>query len=262
MGAFVRFLHNGAISSGRIEQDRVWTLPEEFWDLEAAAKPQNSPPEIKGEGIPLADVTLLAPVQPEKIVCVGLNYAKHVLELHPTAAVKEPVLFLKPPTAILGPEETIVRPGQSERVDYEGELGVVMGRTIYQAGEEQAAAAIFGFTCANDVTARDLQAHDGQWTRAKGFDTFCPVGPWVVTGLNPDSLNIKVTLNGQIKQSSNTKNMLYPVAKLVSFISQVMTLHPGDLILTGTPEGIGPMEQGDEVVVEIEGIGQLKNKVL
>ena len=256
-----RVLYKGRVNFARIENDEVLFLETPYWDLE------NSPvyeerEYVSVEKVSLADVKLQVPLQPGKIVCVGLNYAKHVQELHPDLEVKEPVLFMKPPTAVVGPDEEIVYPLQSRRVDYEGELAVIIGKQLHLGGEEEAEAAIWGYTCANDVTARDLQEMDGQWTRAMGFDTFCPLGPWAVRGLDPNSLNITVTLNGQLKQSSNTKNMLYPVKKLVAFVSQVMTLHLGDVILTGTPEGIGPMNCGDEVLVSIEGIGELKNIIV
>lgn len=174
---------------------------------------------------------------------------------------EDPVIFIKPQTCVIGPEDEIIYPKISQQVDYEGELAVIIGKTIKDVSEKDAEEAIFGYTCANDVTARDLQKKDGQWTRGKSFDTFCPIGPWVVTELNPSQLDIQSLLNGGIKQSSNTQYFITSVPKLVSFISQVMTLYPGDVVLTGTPEGVGPMQPGDEVIVRIQSIGELRNIV-
>lgn len=219
--------------------------------------------DIKLTGIrfPLADVRLLAPMLPSKVICIGKNYADHAREMggEPPA---EPVIFLKPSTSVCGPGDPIFRPTAiSERTDYEGELAVVIGRLCSQVPAELAASVIFGYTCANDVTARDLQARDGQWTRAKGFDTFCPIGPWIETDLDPADLALTTELNGEIRQSSRTSLLLHDVPALVAFVSQVMTLLPGDVLLTGTPAGIGPMGKGDQVRVTIEGIGSLVNPV-
>ena len=174
----------------------------------------------------------------------------------------EPVLFLKPPTTVIGPGDTVVYPAASLQVDYEAELGVVIKKRTRGVGPEEAPDHILGYTCANDVTARDLQKKDGQWTRAKSFDTFCPVGPWIETGLDPADLLIQSYLNGERRQSSRTSQLIFKVNELVSFISGIMTLEPGDLIITGTPAGIGPMQPGDEIEVRIEGIGSLKNRVI
>lgn len=211
-----------------------------------------------GETIPLDSVKLEAPVEPGKIVCVGVNYSKHAQEMNHDLP-EDPIIFMKPPTSVLAPFAEIENPVISERVDYEAELAVVIGKTLKRASEEEALAGILGYTCANDVTARDLQQKDGQWTRGKSFDTFCPLGPWVVTGIVPWELDISLSLNGELKQSSNTRYMITNVAKLVSYISQVMTLKVGDVVLTGTPEGVGPMRSGDEVVVKIANIGELRN---
>jgi 2-keto-4-pentenoate hydratase/2-oxohepta-3-ene-1,7-dioic acid hydratase in catechol pathway len=174
----------------------------------------------------------------------------------------EPIIFLKPSTAVCGPGDPIFRPTAiSERVDFEGELAVVIGRLCNQVPAEMAASVIFGYTCANDVTARDLQARDGQWTRAKGFDTFCPLGPWVETDVDPSDLALTTELNSEVKQSSRTSLLLHGVPALIAHISQVMTLLPGDVLLTGTPAGVGPMDKGDQVRVTIEGIGSLTNPV-
>jgi len=211
--------------------------------------------------VKLGEVRLLAPVQPSKIVCIGLNYAKHIEELGHTLH-EDPVIFLKPLTTLIGPEDEILLPKMSQQVEYEAELVVVIGKTLKDVPEDQVLDSIFGYTCGNDVTARDLQRKDGQWTRSKGFDTFCPIGPYIVPDLNPSNLGIRSILNGEIKQSSNTEYFLHSVPKLVSYISQIMTLTPGDVIMTGTPEGVGPMKSGDEIIIQIEGIGELHNKVL
>lgn len=221
------------------------------------------PEDIKLTGIrfPLADVRLLAPMLPSKVICIGKNYADHAREMGGEPP-PEPVIFLKPSTSVCGPGDPVFRPvAVSERVDYEGELGVVIGRLCSQVPAELAASVIFGYTCANDVTARDLQARDGQWTRAKGFDTFCPLGPWIETDVDPADLALATELNGEVRQSSRTSLLLHGVSALVAFVSQVMTLLPGDVLLTGTPAGVGPMEKGDQVRVTIEGIGSLTNPV-
>jgi 2-keto-4-pentenoate hydratase/2-oxohepta-3-ene-1,7-dioic acid hydratase in catechol pathway len=206
-------------------------------------------------------VRLLAPCLPAKIVAVGLNYRDHAAEIG-LAVPGEPVIFLKPATTVIGPGDAIRYPPMSAQVDYEAELGVVIRDRVKDIGPDEAKAHILGYTCANDVTARDLQKKDGQWTRAKSFDTFCPVGPWIETGLDPGDLLIESFLNGERRQSSRTAQLIFPVQYLVSFISQIMTLFPGDLIITGTPAGIGPMRPGDEVEVRIEGIGSLRNTVI
>jgi 2-keto-4-pentenoate hydratase/2-oxohepta-3-ene-1,7-dioic acid hydratase in catechol pathway len=219
--------------------------------------------DIKLTGIrfPLTDIRLLAPILPSKVVCVGKNYADHAREMGGEPP-EEPVIFLKPSTAVSGPRDPILRPARlSDRVDYEGELAVVIGRLCQQVTADRVAECIFGYTCGNDVTARDLQARDGQWTRAKGFDTFCPIGPWIETDADPGDLQITTRLNGEIKQNSRTSLLIHDVQSLVMFVSQVMTLLPGDVLLTGTPAGVGPMDKGDEVSVTIEGIGTLSNPV-
>ncbi len=216
-----------------------------------------SPGEVS---LPLEGLELLPPCNPGKIVCVGLNYRDHAREMgSPLPA--EPILFLKPPSALIGHGQRIIYPESCKRVDYEAELAVVIRERLKNAGESGVRAGIMGFTCANDVTARDLQLRDIQWTRAKSFDTFCPVGPYLETGLDPANLSIKLTLNGETRQDSSTKEMIFPVDRLISFISAVMTLNPGDLILTGTPSGIGSMQVGDVVSVEVGGIGVLSNQI-
>ncbi len=206
----------------------------------------------------LADVTLLAPCVPTKIVAVGLNYRDHAQEMGFTPP-REPVIFLKPPTTLIGPGDVIAYPAMSSQVDYEAELGVVVKTRARNVPIADARDHILGYTCVNDVTARDLQKKDGQWTRAKSFDTFCPAGPWIETDLDPRDVAIEAYLNNKQCQASRTAQLLFPVDELVSFISRVMTLEPGDLILTGTPAGIGPMQPGDTIEVRIEGIGSLMN---
>lgn len=210
--------------------------------------------------LPLDTVRLLAPVTPSKIVCVGRNYAAHAKE-HQAEVPEVPLLFLKPPSAVIGPEEAIVLPPQSAQVEHEAELAVVIGRRGRWIAPEEAPAYILGYTIANDVTARDLQRRDGQWTRGKGFDTFCPLGPWIDTTFDPGDAQITCRVNGQLRQQGSTRDMVFPVAQLVAFISSVMTLEPGDVILTGTPAGVGPLQDGDVVEVEISGLGVLRNPV-
>jgi 2-keto-4-pentenoate hydratase/2-oxohepta-3-ene-1,7-dioic acid hydratase in catechol pathway len=209
----------------------------------------------------VADVRLLSPILPSKVVCVGRNYAEHAAE-HGSTVPTEPLLFLKPSTAVIGPEDTIRLPVQSKQVEHEAELAVVIGapgaRRVDRAG---AAAAIFGYTCANDVTARDLQRSDGQWTRAKGFDSFCPLGPWIATAIDASDIAIRCEVGEEVRQLGRTKDMVFDPPTLVSYISHVMTLLPGDVVLTGTPAGVGPLVAGDVVTVSIEGIGALVNRV-
>jgi 2-keto-4-pentenoate hydratase/2-oxohepta-3-ene-1,7-dioic acid hydratase in catechol pathway len=220
------------------------------------------PVQLTGSRYPLIDVRLLAPVLPSKVIAIGKNYADHVAEMGGETP-PEPVLFLKPSTAVIGPREPIVYPAAlSERVDFEGELAVVIGRLCRQVPPSRVPEVIFGYTCANDVTARDLQAKDGQWDRAKGFDTFCPLGPWIETDADPADLELTTVVNGEIRQYSRTSLLMHDVAALVTFVSAVMTLLPGDVLLTGTPAGVGPLKDGDEVSVTIEGIGTLSNEVV
>lgn len=226
-----------------------------------AGDPLHVPIAPTGEIVPLADLRLLAPVIPRsKIVGVGRNYADHAVELG-NAVPAEPLLFLKPNTTVIGPGEAIVHPVQSTEVHFEGELAVVIGRICRDVPVGRVPEVVFGYTVGNDVTARDLQRGDDQWTRAKGFDSFCPLGPWICTDLDPADLAITTTLNGEGKQAARTAQMVFGVAELVAYISSVMTLLPGDVILTGTPSGVGPMKPGDEVSVTVEGIGTLTNPV-
>ena len=218
--------------------------------------------QFTGARYPLADVRLLAPVLPSKVVAIGKNYADHAREMG-SEPPDEPVIFLKPSTAVAGPADPIVRPVHlSKQVDYEGELAVVIGRLCREVPAARVPEVIFGYTCANDVTARDLQAKDGQWARAKGFDTFCPLGPWIETELDPADLELSTLVNGEVRQQARTSLLLHDVTALVTFVSSVMTLLPGDVLLTGTPAGVGPLEEGDQVSVRISGIGTLTNRVI
>ncbi|GAA4746091.1 fumarylacetoacetate hydrolase family protein [Gordonia alkaliphila] len=218
-------------------------------------------PTFTGRSWPLSQTRLLAPILASKIVAIGKNYAEHAQEMGGEAPV-DPVIFLKPSTSIIGPGVPIVRPPSSERVDYEGELAVVIGRPCKDVKAAQAASVILGYTIANDVTARDQQKYDGQWTRGKGYDTFCPLGPWIETALDPADLAISTSLDGEVRQSSRTSLMLHSVGDIIEWVSAVMTLMPGDVILTGTPAGVGPMVAGQQVSVTVEGIGTLSNPVV
>lgn len=209
----------------------------------------------------LEDVRLLAPVIPRsKVVCVGKNYADHAAEMGGEVP-EEPIIFIKPNTSVIGPNDVIQWPSSSERIDHEAELAVVISKICKEVPREKAKDVIFGYTVANDVTARDLQKKDGQWSRAKGFDTFCPIGPWIDTEFVPGSQLVTATVDGELKQSAPLSDMVFDVPYIIEFVTKVMTLLPGDVILTGTPSGIGPMNAGGEVEVAVEGLGSLKNKV-
>jgi 2-keto-4-pentenoate hydratase/2-oxohepta-3-ene-1,7-dioic acid hydratase in catechol pathway len=213
------------------------------------------------KSLKLSDVKLLAPVIPRsKVVCIGKNYADHAAEMD-SEVPSEPIIFIKPNTSVIGPNELIIWPRMSERVDYEAELAIVIGRICKEVPASKAKDVIYGYTLANDVTARDLQKKDGQWSRAKGFDTFCPLGPWIETEFIPGDQKITSTLNGELKQSSMLSEMIFKVPQIVEFVTNVMTLLPGDVILTGTPAGIGPMPSGASITVAIDGLGALTNKV-
>jgi 2-keto-4-pentenoate hydratase/2-oxohepta-3-ene-1,7-dioic acid hydratase in catechol pathway len=218
------------------------------------------PIEFTGGRVPLAGGKLLAPMLPSKVVAIGKNYAEHAVEMGGDVP-EQPLIFLKPSTSVVGPGDEIASPASSERVDFEGELAVVISRLCRDVPEERAMDVVLGYTCANDVTARDQQKTDGQWSRAKGYDTFCPLGPWIETEISPDDLAIATRLNGVVKQESRTSNIVHKIPKLIAHITSCMTLLPGDVILSGTPEGVGPMQIGDVVEVEIEGIGTLTNSV-
>ncbi|HJX93496.1 MAG TPA: fumarylacetoacetate hydrolase family protein [Pyrinomonadaceae bacterium] len=209
----------------------------------------------------LGEVKLIAPVTPSKIVCVGRNYREHAAELG-NKMPDEPLLFLKPSSGLVGPGDQIELPPQSQQVEHEGELGVVIGRTARKLTEtDNPLSYVFGYTCINDVTARDLQRKDVQFTRGKGFDTFCPVGPWIITDLDPTNVTVTTRVNGEVKQNGNTRDMAFPVSFLITYISSIMTLYPGDLIATGTPAGVSRMKHGDTVEVEVGGIGILRNSI-
>lgn len=252
---YCRFSYQDVTRYGLIEGQKITrTLslaPRSFSDFERG----------EGNDLPVTSVRLLAPVEPTKIVCVGRNYREHAKELN-HAIPTEPLLFFKPPSSIIGPDDNIQRPGDiSERVDYEGELGVVIGKRCFRLREgEDVRPYILGYTCVNDVTARDLQNKDNQWARAKGFDTFCPVGPVVVDGLDPwKGVRVQTHVNGELRQNGVTSDFLFPLDVLLRYITSVMTLEPGDLIATGTPQGVSPVKAGDVVEVTVEGVGTLRN---
>lgn len=218
--------------------------------------------QVEKTPIPIGSVSLLPPVLPSKIIAVGVNYRNHAQEMG-RSLPEDPLIFLKPPSAVIGPGQAILYPDMSSRVDYEGELAVVIKReTRRLAQDSDVTPYILGYTCFNDVTARDLQMRDIQFTRAKSFDTFAPLGPCIATDVDPGRLRIKTFLNGKLRQSASTRTMIFSVPELIRFISRVMTLYPGDIITTGTPAGVGPMEPGDRVDIQVEGIGTLSNPVI
>ena len=249
----VRFLSESGPEWGSVVEDEICRLPR-------------GPFEALDPGPPICrldDVDLLASAQPSKIICVGRNYAAHAEE-HGADVPEEPLLFLKPPSSLVAPGAAIVLPELSSRVEHESELALIIGRRCRSVSVEKAWSHVFGITCGNDVTARDLQRSDAQWTRGKGFDTFCPLGPWIVTGLaehEVGGLDVSCTVNGVERQHANTALMVFSPAFLVSYISQVMTLEPGDVVMTGTPSGVGPLHSGDELTVEVERVGRLTNPV-
>ncbi|KNX36690.1 fumarylacetoacetate hydrolase family protein [Luteipulveratus halotolerans] len=229
---------------------------------EIAGDPLYTKIELTGRTTTVDEVRLLSPVIPRsKVIGIGKNYAEHAREMG-SEAPQEPLMFLIPNTAVAGPDDPVVMPPQSQRVDYEGELAVVIGRMCKDVTPQEAAKVVFGYTVANDVTARDLQKSDGQWSRAKGFDTFCPLGPWIETDLDVSDLRVQTRVDGEVRQDGTTADMIHDVPTLISYASQAFTLLPGDVILTGTPEGIGPVESGQRVEVEIDQIGTLANPYL
>ncbi|NIH81949.1 2-keto-4-pentenoate hydratase/2-oxohepta-3-ene-1,7-dioic acid hydratase in catechol pathway [Amycolatopsis viridis] len=227
--------------------------------LEIADHPFGQP-NYTGKRFALADVRLLAPILPSKVIAIGRNYAEHAAELG-NEVPESPMMFLKPSTSVIGPNAAIKLPAASQRVDFEGELAVVIGQPVRNVKAAQAPAVILGYTIANDVSARDLQKSDGQWGRAKGFDTFCPLGPWIETAVDPSDLAIRTEVDGEVKQDSRTSLLIHKIPELVEFVSGVMTLLPGDVILTGTPAGVGQITDGQAVSITIEGIGTLTNPV-
>ncbi len=251
----IRFLKDDHEKTGLLENNNITELSCSAIE---AINSENIAKYKKDAIYKLGDVKIMSPVLPSKIVCVGLNYSDHAAELN-MELPEEPVIFIKPSTSNSGHLDNIIYPASSSQVDYEGELGIVLSKVAKNVKSGDAADFIGGYTVVNDVTARDLQRKDGQWTRAKSFDTFCPMGPCIETDLDPMNQDISLKLNGEVKQKSNTKNMIFNVYELVEFISNIMTLNPGDVIATGTPPGVGPMNIGDTVEVEIERIGVLKN---
>jgi 2-keto-4-pentenoate hydratase/2-oxohepta-3-ene-1,7-dioic acid hydratase in catechol pathway len=263
---YCRFHFNGSAHYGLVEsvagngEDEITRL--------LLHSPHDSDGDVEGlpsrrmDRIPLAQASLLPPVQPSKIVCVGRNYREHAAELGHEVP-QEPLLFFKPPSSVLPPGGMILRPKVSERTDYEGELGVVIARRCHQLTEsDDVRPYILGYTCVNDFTARDLQKKEPQWVRGKGFDTFCPVGPVVADGIDPwAGVQVETRVNGDVRQSGNTRDFIFPLDVVIRYISQIMTLEPGDLIATGTPKGVGPVVGGDAIEISIEGIGQLRNPV-
>ena len=250
----IRYQSKTGPAYGLVEGHRVYTLDGDVFGQ-----------FHKGQEIgSLDEVKLLAPVIPSKVIALGRNYAEHAKE-HGAEVPKEPLLFLKAPSAVVGPDEPIVLTPLSQRIDYEAELGLVIGRRARNVPEEKAWEYVLGITCGNDVSARDLQRSDGQWARAKSFDTFCPLGPWIVTHLKPEEigdLGVTCRVNGAMKQMGSTRDMIFGPARLIAYISQAMTLLPGDILMTGTPAGVGPLKAGDVVEVEIEGVGVLRNPVI
>lgn len=248
-----------------IRHVRVLTPEGPRWGLHEgdAIAVMDAPPWLDAQPVrrcPVGEAELIAPVAPSKIVCVGLNYRAHAQEMGKPLP-PEPLIFLKPSTTVVAPGGAVRLPPTSERVEHEAELACVVGRTLTRATAAQCSGAILGLTCANDVTARDIQRKEQAYTRAKGFDTFFPVGPWIVSGLSADDLGIELRVNGELRQRGRTSDMIFPLAEVLAFISQVMTLLPGDVVSTGTPPGVGPLLDGDEVSIEIEGVGALRHRV-
>jgi len=245
----VRIFHEEDVRYGLADDSMVTLISDEpfaAWETEGL--------------VPLPHAQLLAPAIPTKVVCAGINYRAHAAEMGHDLPT-EPVIFLKPPTSVIGHGAEVRIPNGLGSIDYEAELAVVLGRRTHNVSPEEAPAHILGYTCANDITSRALQKRDGQWTRAKGFDTFCPLGPWVETDVDPLDLLVESYVNGELRQSARTSDMIFSPYELVSFVSGVMTLLPGDVVLTGTPSGVGPMVSGDVVEVRIEGVGSLLNRV-
>lgn len=248
---FLRFSYKSEEKYGILEKDMIEEISGSIFDSF----------EITGKTYNMDEIRLLAPCSPSKIVAVGLNYVDHIKEFGDREIPKNPTLFIKLPHTVIGPGDSIIIPRNATRVDYEAELAVVIRKTCRNVSAAEASDYILGATCLNDVTERDIQRADGQWTRGKNFETFCPIGPYIVSDIDYNSLDIKLYLNGQLKQSSNTGNLMWNVQELVSFISGVIPLYPGDVVTTGTPHGVSPMKDGDVVEVVIEGIGTLRNRV-
>jgi len=252
MSKFVRYLYEGTPRWGMVNKDG------KFLEIEGDRFTQYT---VTDKVIEPESVKILPPSEPTKIVAIGLNYRDHAKELN-MELPKEPLMFIKTPNAVTSHNSDIIYPAQSERVDYEAELAIIIKNDIKDINEKEAEKNILGYTCLNDITARDLQKKDGQWTRAKCFDTFAPFGPYVTRDIDPDNAPIKMRVNGEVKQDSNTSNFIFKTYELVAYVSKVMTLKRGDIITTGTPPGIGPVKKGDVLEVEVEGIGVLKNTVV
>ncbi len=253
----VRFSIEGQIKYGILVQDTIQGLGEDPFSSFAAGKEFG----YDGNKYSLKSVKLLAPCLPSKVLCLGLNYRPHIEETREKIPTS-PIIFIKPSTAVVGPDEPIILPRHWKRVDYEGELGVVIGKEARFISKDKAKDHILGYTCVNDVTERQMQKDDGQWTRAKGFDTFAPIGPWIETEAAADNLKLETWVNNESRQSDRTSSLIFDIPTLINFISEVMTLLPGDIISTGTPAGIGPLKPGDVVEIKIEKIGTLRNPVL
>lgn len=263
----MRLVRYTAMGNDR-SSEATWGLLLERFVYPLARAPYDSPrlsrefaPEVVGSPLLRDEVKLLAPCEPRKIICVGRNYAEHAAEFG-NEVPEEPAIFLKSPTTLIGPDEAVIRPSVSERVDHEGELALVIGKRCRFLHAQDAHNVILGYTIANDVTARDLQRKDVQWTRGKNFDTFCPVGPWLDTGFDPADKTIRCLVNGEVKQESNTNLMIHSIGVILAYVSNFMTLEPGDLVLTGTPSGVSAVQPGDVMTVEIEGLGKLNSPVI
>jgi 2-keto-4-pentenoate hydratase/2-oxohepta-3-ene-1,7-dioic acid hydratase in catechol pathway len=257
-----RFVHPGGIAWGVVEAPAAAGSNPPFDSLTVAAIKDHpmGPIEFTGERFAIGDVRLLAPILPSKVIAVGRNYAAHAAEMG-SDVPERPLIFLKPSTSVIGTQDAIRLPVDSDQVEHEAELAVVIGKLAKDVPREQALGVVFGYTCANDVTARDQQRADVQFTRAKGYDSFCPIGPWIETTFDPSAVRVRALVNGRTKQDGNTSDMIFDVATIVSFMSHVMTLVPGDVILTGTPEGVGRIVAGDTVTIAIDGLGELTNPV-
>ena len=259
-----RFASGDEVGFGLVETD---TDSGEDFIARLSGHPLLGDIKLTGERARLSDVRLLSPVLPTKVVCIGKNYAEHVEEMKDVTGetTDEPVVFLKPSTAVTGPQDPIFHPAVSERVDFEGEMAIVISRPCREVPRERVKDVIFGYTVANDVTARDLQKKDKQWTRAKGFDSFCPIGPWITTGLSVEEaqdLRVTTTVDGETRQDGRTSQFIHDIPGIISYVSSFMTLLPGDVILTGTPAGVGPVRVGQEVAVTVEGLGTISNRVV
>ncbi len=248
---YCRFQAGGESGWGIVEDHQVWEVTPDIF----------TSPQKTGRSFPMDEVRFLAPCIPSKVIAVGLNYKDHIKEFGRTGIPTEPVIFLKAPSSVIGPDDTIRIPTGIGEVHYEAELAVVISKQGRHIPEEKALEYVLGCTCVNDVTARDLQKKDTQWARAKSFDTFTPIGPWISDGLPLQNLRVESYLNNKIAQQGHTREMIFPVTRLVSFVSSVMTLYPGDVISTGTPVGVGPFKAGDVIEIFVEGVGRLRNFV-